>query len=224
MGVIFGMFVDAAQVALGLTTFSWLAWAYVTVLLLVVGPTFVQVAPKVVDPPARLIATDPMRVAVWMPLSIGLFAGATIVLMITIFGAVLAPIGAAMLGMAGYLAISRLLGERLLAPLARGAVAPWLASLAGIAVLRVVRLVPYVGAPAQSLVLWVGMAATTCIAVRMGRQWWRRRLPDEVQFRGETLVEWYPDGDPTDGRPSVGSGRPVLDNVRGNERASRDDD
>jgi hypothetical protein len=217
MGAIVELFVDLAQVALGLTPFSWLVWAYVTILLLVVGPVFVQVAPRLVDPPARLLATDPLRVAVWMPLSLLAAFLATVLLFITIFGAMLAPIGAIALLGAGYLGIARLLGERLLTPLGPASAQPWLAALAGIVVLRLVRLVPYVGAPAQALVGWVAFAAATCVAVRAGRQWWRRRLPDRVQFRGETLVEWYPDGDP-EGGPSVGTGRPVLDNVRGEER------
>ncbi|MCB0879399.1 MAG: hypothetical protein KDC46_10545 [Thermoleophilia bacterium] len=217
MGVFVELFVDLGRIALGLTAFSWLAWAYVTVLLLVVGPVFVQVAPKVVDPPARLLATDPLRVALWLPLSLAVLVFATIALMITIFGAVLAPIGAIMLGLAGYLSVSRLLGERAMAPLLRADVPPWLASLVGILLLRLLRLVPIVGALTHSLVAWVGFAAATCIAVRMARQWWRRRLPDAVQFQGETLVEWYPDGDPHDGRPSTGTGRPVLDNIRGDE-------
>ena len=222
MGVFVELFVDLGRVALGLTTFSWLAWSYVTLLLLVVGPVFVQVAPKVVDPPARLIATDPLRVALWMPLSALLLVVGTIALIITIFGAILAPIAAIMLTLGGYLGFARLLGERTAATLGwRGEVPPWAAAFIGIALLRLLRVVPFVGAAAHSLVLWIGFAAAMCVAARMGRQWWRRRLPDRVQFRGETLVEWYPDGDPDDGKPSTGTGRPVLDNVRGDEDRAR---
>jgi hypothetical protein len=219
MGVFVELFVDMGRIALGLTAFSWLAWAYVSVLLLVVGPVFVQVAPKVVDPPARLIATDPLRVLVWMPLSFVALFVTTILLAITIFGAMLAPILAVMLGLAGYLAIARLLGERTTATLlaAGSAVPPWLAAFVGIALLRLLRAVPYVGAAAHSLVAWVGFAAATCMAVRGARAWHRRRMPDVVQFKGETLVEWYPDGDPADGKPSIGTGRPVVDNIRGEE-------
>jgi hypothetical protein len=221
MGVIVELFVDAGRVALGLTAFSWLLWAYVSALLLVVGPVFVQVAPKVVDPPARLVATDPLRVAMWMPLSILVLFAATVLLFITVFGAVLAPLLALLLCMAGYLAISRLLGERILHAVLGGDVPPWAAAMVGIALLRLLRIVPVVGGAAHSLVAWVGLAAATCAAWRMTRQHWRRRLPDRVQFRGETLVEWYPDGDPVDGVPSVGTGRPVLDNVRGDEDRNR---
>lgn len=218
MGVFVELFADLGRIALGMTAFSWLAWAYVSVLLLVVGPVFVQVAPKVVDPPARLIATDPLRVVLWLPLSfIALFV-TTIALVITIFGAMLTPILALMLGMTGYLSVARLIGERAGARLLSGAaIAPWLAAFIGITILRLVRIVPYVGAAAHSLIAWIGFAAATCMAVRAGLAWHRRRMPDVVQFKGETLVEWYPDGDPADGKPSFGTGRPVVDNIRGEE-------
>lgn len=217
MDVLAQLVVDLGRVALGLTSFSWLAWAYVTVLLLVVGPVFVQVAPKVVDPPARLLATDPLRVVIWMPISLGVLLFGTIALILTIFGSVLAPIGALLLALAGYLALARLAGERLGRVAGIATVPPWLAAMLGIMVLRAVRAVPYVGALAHSLLGWVALAAATCVAVRAARQWHRRRMPDIVQFRGETLVEWYPDGDPVDGKPSIGTGRPVLGNVRGEE-------
>ncbi len=220
MGVFVELFVGLGKVALGLTPFSWVLWAYVTVLLLVLGPVFVQVAPKVVDPPARLIATDPVRVTIWMPLSVLLLFFGTIALVLTIFGAMLMPIVAFGVGMAGYLAISRLIGERLGGGLVSGDVPPWLAAFLGIAVLRAVRAVPFVGAPAHSLVAWIGFAAATYVAVHAAYRWHRRRMPDRVQFRGETLVEWYPEGDPAEG-PSVGTGRPVLDNVRGEEDRAR---
>ncbi|MCW2922047.1 MAG: hypothetical protein JWL76_1921 [Thermoleophilia bacterium] len=221
MGVFVKLFVQMGEVALGLTPFSWLLFAYVSVLLLIVGPVFAQVAPQVVDPPARLIATDPVRVTIWLPLSVLLLFFGTIALVITIFGAMLMPIVAILIGMAGYLAIARLVGERIGAWLGMAAVPPWLAAALGIVALRAVRLVPVVGAAAHSLVAWVGFAAATCASVHLAKQWYRRRLPDARQFRGEMLVEWYPDGDPAEG-PSVGTGRPVLGNVRGDEdRAPR---
>lgn len=216
MGVFVELFVQMGAVALGLTPFSWLLWAYVSVLLLVVGPVFAQVAPQIVDPPARLIATDPVRVTIWMPLSVLLLFFGTIALVITIFGAMLMPIVAILIGMAGYLAIGRLIGERIGGLLGMSSVPAWLAAALGIVALRLLRLVPIVGAAAHSLVAWIGFAAATCVSVHLARQWYRRRLPDERQFRGETLVEWYPDGDPEEG-PSVGTGRPVLGNVRGDE-------
>lgn len=220
MGVFVELFADLGRIALGLSQFSWLGWAYVSLLLLVVGPTFVQVAPRVVDPPARLMATDPLRVALWLPLSFLALFATTIALFITIFGAMLMPIVALMLGLAGYLSLARLLGERVVGWLGVATAPPWLAAFVGIALLRVLRLTPFVGAAAHSLVAWIGFAAATCMAVRGLLQWHRRRMPDVVQFRGETLVEWYPDGDPEDG-PSVGTGRPVLDNVRGEEGRDR---
>lgn len=221
MGAVAQLFVDMGRVALGLTEFSFFLWAYVSAILLLVGPVFVQVSPQVIDPPARLLATDPVRVTIWMPISvIGLFL-VTLFLLITIFGAMLMPILAILVGLAGYLAVGRLLGEQLGRAAGLAEVAPWLAAFVGILVLRLVRLVPYVGAPAHSLVAWVGFAAASCTTVAMAWSWYRRRLPDEQQFRGETLIEWYPDGDPVDGRPAPGTGRPVLENVRGDEDRAR---
>ena len=225
MGVIGELAADVGRIALGMTAFSFVAWAYVTVLLLIVGPVFVQVAPKVVDPPARLIATDPVRVVIWMPLSVLGVIALTGLLLITILGGLLMPIAAILLGLAGYLAVARLLGELAGRWFGAREVAPWLAALIGIIVLRIVRLVPFIGAPAHSLIAWVGLAAATCAFVRAAWAWHRRRLPDAKQFRGETLVEWYPDGDPADGRPTFGTGRPVVDNIRGEEdRAPRPTD
>jgi hypothetical protein len=211
------LFVDLARVALGLAPLSLAAWAYVTVLVLLVGPVMAQAAPRLVDPPARLLAADPLRVAVWLPLSTLVLVMGTIALAITIIGAVLAPLAAIGLALVGYLALAVLVGERLLQRAGVASPAPWLAALVGLLLVRLVRLVPLVGGLAHSIALWIGFAAATCIALRMLRSHWRRRLPDADQFRGETLVEWYPDGDPADGRPSVGTGRPVLDNVRGEE-------
>lgn len=225
MGVIAELLVDSGRVALGLTPFSLLLWAYVSIILLLVGPAFVQVAPQIVDPPARLLATDPVRVVIWMPLSLLALISLTALLLITIFGALLMPIVALLVAMAGYLALARLVGEQAGHALGLPQVAPWLAAAIGIAAFRLVRLVPYAGAPAHTLIVWIGCAAASCAFWRAARAWYRRRLPDETQFRGETLVEWYPDGDPIDGKPSIGTGRPVLDNVRGEEdRASTSED
>lgn len=222
MGVLVELFVDLGRIALGLTPFSLLLWAYVSAVLLLVGPAFAQVAPRIVDPPARLIATDPVRVTAWMPLSaIGLFVG-TVVLIITIFGAMLMPLAALLVALAGYLALARLLGEQLARLVGHAESPPWLAATLGIVTLRLVRLVPVIGAAAHSLAAWIGFAAASCIAVRMLWAWHRRRMPDAVQFRGETLVEWYPDGDPADGRPAPGTGRPVLGNLRGDEDRQRE--
>jgi hypothetical protein len=145
-----------------------------------------------------------------------LFFG-TIALVITIFGAMLMPILAILVGMAGYLAMGRLFGEVTARKLGAGEAPPWLAALIGIAILRLVRLVPILGAAAHSLLVWIAFSAASIATVRMAWSWHKRRLPDAVQFRGETLVEWYPDGDPVDGRPAPGTGRPVLENLRGDE-------
>lgn len=225
MGSIAELFVDFGRVALGLTPFSFLVWGYVTALLLVVGPAFAQVAPKVVDPPARMMATEPVRVVAWMPLSIGVIVGLTVALFITIIAPLLMPLAAVLLGLSGYLALARLVGEAGGRWLGIAAPSPWLATAGGIVAMRVVRLIPFAGGPLHALLAWIGLAAATAMAVQAGWSWHRRRLPDVVQFRGETLIEWYPDGDPADGKPAPGTGRPVLDNIRGDEdRPPRRDD
>lgn len=219
---------EVLRLALGIgTPFSWLAWAYVSVILLVVAPLFAQVAPKVVDPPAVLLGSEPVVVGQWVGLSIVTTFGAILFFVITIIGApaglVIVPTWIVLATLAGYIAIARLGGEQLLVRWGVTAPAPWAATAIGIVVLRLVRAVPFVGAAAHSLVCLTGYAAVCAVSWRLARSWHRRRMPDAEQFRGETLVEWYPDGDPEDGAPSVGTGRPVLGNVRGDEdRAAGD--
>lgn len=203
--------------------FSFLAWVLVTGLLVVVGSVFAQVSPRIVDPPARMAATRPERVAAWMGLSIVLTFVVTGIFVVSIIGAVPAPVivplWILLATLAGYVALGRGLGERLLvsAGMPVASVAPWMATAAGILVFRLVRVVPYVGAAAHSLICLFGYAAVSVVAWDAARSWHRRRMPDAEQFAGETLVEWYPEGDPKDGRPAVGTGAPVLGNIRGEE-------
>jgi hypothetical protein len=219
---------EVLRLSLGIgTPFSWLAWAYVSVILLVVGPVFAQVAPKVVDPPAVLLGSDPVVVGRWVGLSIFATFAALAFFVITIIGApaglVIVPSWLVLATMAGYIALARLVGELLLVRWSVAAPPPWAATAIGIVAFRLVRAVPFVGAAAHSLLCVTGYAAVCAVTWRLARSWHRRRMPDAEQFRGETLVEWYPDGDPEDGAPSVGSGRPVLGNIRGDEdRASGD--
>lgn len=219
MGRLFG---DALQIALGVgVEFSFAFWLIVTVMLVIVGPLIVQVSPKVIDPPGRLIATRPERVALWLPLSLAMTAGLVVFLFVTIVGAPLAlfiPLLGIFVSGAGYLALARIVGERVLAVQRTGrSVPPGVSALVGIVLFRLVRLIPFVGAFAHSMICWIGYAATCAVLWSVARSWHRRRMPDSSQFAGETLVEWYPDGDPADGKPAIGTGRPVLGNLRGEE-------
>ncbi|MCW2955552.1 MAG: hypothetical protein JWO69_421, partial [Thermoleophilia bacterium] len=202
---------DVFRIALGYRVgFSLPFWAFVTGMLLMVGPLIVQVGPRFVDPPARFIAARPDRVGLWMPLSLVATLATVFFLFVTVLAAPLAifvPIVAIFVGGIGYLATARLVGERLFAKVGV-VVAPGVAALIGIILFRLVRLVPYVGAAAHTFIAWVGYAAMCAIIWAGAMSWYRRRMPDARQFEGETLVEWYPDGDPDDGRPSIGTGRP----------------
>lgn len=222
MDVFINLGADTLKILLGFTTFSWIAWGLTSVLLLVTGPILVQAMPRFVDPVSRKVVLDPLKVVIWMPLSTGAAFLITIGLVITIFGAVLAPLFILGLLLVGYLAVARIIGSKVLpATIQHTDFSPLLTTMVGILILRVVRLVPVVGALTHSLLIWIGFAAACLTAVEAARRWWRRRLPDEQQFRGELLVEWYPDGDPENHRANVGDGRPVLGNIRGDEKDSK---
>jgi hypothetical protein len=215
------LIVDVLRVAFGVgIDFSFIAWAYVSAILLLVGPLFAQIAPRVIEPPARVLASEPRVVAWWLPLSWLATFGVVLFLAITIVGipaAMLVPLIVIVLALGGYVALARLTGERLAVQLGAKTVPPvWLATLIGITLFRLIRLVPFVGAAAHSLIAWISYAAVCLVLYRAARSWHARRMPDAQQFAGETLIEWYPEGDPVDG-PRVGTGRPVIGNIRGDE-------
>lgn len=211
---------DILRLALGVgVPFSWTLWLAVSALWLLVGPPLALVAPRVIDPIAAQVVARPERVALWMPGSIVATFGVIFGLALTIVGiplTVLVVAAIPLLLAAGYLAVALVLGDvasrRLWRPLPA-----WAAALLGLALLRLLRALPLIGAAAQSVVLWVGYASAAALLWAAVRSWHRRRMPDVEQFAGETLVEWYPDGDPADGRPAVGTGRPVVGNLRGEE-------
>lgn len=219
-----GLISDSARALFGVHVhFYVVAWLFVTILLVCLGPMFVQVAPKLYGPPARLAANDPMRVALWSVGFVGLLILAVLVAAATVVAAV--PLLVVLLawafgaGFVGYFAMSWLIGERILVR-ARGldtAPPPWLSTLVGLGVVRGLRLVPLVGGMLHACVVLAGCGACAAVTWRLVLGWHRRRMPDVEQFQGETLVEWYPDGDPEDGRPSIQTGRPVVGNIRGEE-------
>jgi hypothetical protein len=201
--------------------FNALVWALVTLVFVLVGPFIVTVSPKVMEPPAVLLAKHPNRVAIWLGGSLVATFATILFLFITIVGAPaasLVPVFVLLATLAGFFAFARLIGDSLLRRATSMALPPpWAAVLVGIILLRLVRVIPFIGAAAFSVVLWIGYAAMCAVTWDRLRSWHRRRMPDAKQFRGETLVEWYPQGDPRDGKPAVGTGAPIVANVRGDE-------
>lgn len=222
---------DVTRALLGLgTDLSLIAWGFVTVLLVAIGPMLVHVGPRVFGPPARLAAAEPTRVTGWsFAFVLSLTVSALLAMALAI---VAAPVLLLLLtwalgaGFVGYFAMAWLLGDRIAAwSGAAQAPPPWLAALLGLVVIRLVRLVPFVGGLLHAVVILAGCGAVTAVTWRLALAWHRRRMPDAQQFAGEVLVEWYPDGDPEDGRPAVQTGRPVVGNIRGEEdRVQREDD
>ena len=221
------LFSDVASIALGTEfTFSWIAWAYFTVLVMVVGSVMAVVAGRVLDPMAALAGGRPLRVVKWMvPALIGSMLLVAVSFLTVIFAgiAVVLAFGLLVLGLFGYLALGLVVGDvavRLLRggmPLTdEGSPPPWLAALVGLLLIRLLRIVPFLGGFLHGMAVWFAFTAAFVVAWDVALSWHRRRLPDHIQFEGETLVEWYPDGDPEEG-PSVGTGRPVLENLRGEE-------
>ncbi|MCW2973122.1 MAG: hypothetical protein JWN72_1395 [Thermoleophilia bacterium] len=213
---------DVLDLMLGVgVPFRPLVWLLVTLVFLLVGPFVVTVSPRLMDPPGVLLAARPERVAAWLGGSLLMTFAAIFFLAITIVGApavFLVPVYVTLATIGGFFAFARVVGHGLLRRYASiDSPVAWQSVLVGIVVLRLTRVLPFVGAAAFSLVLWIGFAAMSAVAWDRLRSWHRRRMPDKRQFQGETLVEWYPAGDPADGRPSVGTGTPVVGNVRGDE-------
>jgi hypothetical protein len=225
MGTVNDLLQDVLRLMLGIgVDFHPLVWALVTLLLLLVGPLLVTVSPRVIDPAAVLMATQPNRVAAWVGGSLAATFGVVLFLAITIVGApaaFLVPVWVLLATLAGLFAFAQLAGDRALRAMSVAAPPPWAAAAVGLILFRLVRLVPLIGAPAFSIICWIGYAAVCALAWDRARSWHRRRMPDAQQFAGETLVEWYPEGDPDDGKPSIGTGAPVVGNVRGDEDDAR---
>lgn len=185
---------DMALFAVGrLYEFSLLSWLGMTVLLALIGPVMAAVAQPVLDPVAVVVALRPGRAVAWMLLSTVLLPTVLLGLVLTWVGVPLAVIvlfGAAMLGGVGYLAVALIWGDRLVRAVGASA-APWASMLVGVVALRLLRLIPFVGAGIHSLVVWIGFGAAVAVSWDVARSWHRRRLPDNVQFANEDLIEWH---------------------------------
>lgn len=217
---------DLARLVTGIgADFSWLAWAYISILILLIGPLIVQVSPRVMRPTARLAATQKTRVTAWIVVSLLVTFGAIMLLFATFVAAPAAVfvllwlLGASFFG---YLALSQLVGQLIITRLGGEKSPPWLSALIGLLTFRLIRLIPIVGGLLHTGLTLYGYGAICALSWYLALAWHKRRMPDSKQFDGELLVEWYPDGDPEDGKPSTQTGRPVIDNVRGDEDDKQD--
>lgn len=193
------LFLTLLQFAAGtLWGFSFSVWAGVTAVLLLAGTMLAAAVPQVLDPIAVEVALRPRRVALWAPITLVVLPAATVALVLTIIGAPLAILllfGALVGGALGYLGAGLILGDRVLTR--AGYVAPpWLACIVGVLLLRLVRLVPVIGGALHLIVALFALAAAAVIARDLAWSWHLRRLPDDVQFRDEGIIEWDPDTGP----------------------------
>jgi hypothetical protein len=153
------------------------------------------VAGPLIEPVAVEIALRPRRVAKWLGWSVLGWIALVMLFVVTIVGspiAVLVLFAALLVGGVGYLAAGLIVGDRVARGLLNAELPSWQAVLIGIALFRLVRLVPYAGGVVHGLVVWVGFAAASALAWDKARSWHARRLPDKVQFRDENIIEWHP--------------------------------
>lgn len=168
------------------------AWVAVTVALALVGIALATLGGTLGQPVAVIVARKPRRVVLWMVVVAIVVPLALLLLVVTIIGATLAVVALfalALVGVVGYLAAAMLVGDRL-ARAAGVLLTPWAAVLAGVLVFRLLRLVPFAGAPLHSAIVWFGLAAAGAALWDAALSWHQRRLPDEVQFDNSTLIEW----------------------------------
>lgn len=186
---------DVLGFALGqLVPFSWVAWLLLTLLLAGIGAALVGAVPRLFEPIAVEVALRPGRIAWWLIISALGVPLLLAFLILTIVGAPFSVVIAFALllgGVIGYLSVAYLAGDRISRALGRE-LPGWQAVVVGVLAFRIIRLIPIIGAPAHSMIAWVAFAATCAIGWDLVRSWWRRRLPDNVQFRDEDIIEWNP--------------------------------
>lgn len=173
--------------------FSWLIWIGVTLSLIALAMVLTTIAHRLVDPIAVQLQIHRSRVAAWVPLSIigwSLLGG---MLLISLIGAplvIVVILVAAGAGYVGIVALALVVGTRIMVAVRGVEPPPWQAAIVGMLVLRLVRVIPFVGAFAFGVITLIGMAAASALLWDKALSWHRRRLPDDVQFAGETLIEW----------------------------------
>jgi hypothetical protein len=183
---------QALTAGLGLGEFVFAFWLLATCSLLVLVPLAVVATGPLVDPVAVLVALSPSRAARMALLAIAASALAFFLLVASWFGTPLAialAVVAVVVFLYGYAGVCVAIGDRALRSV--GIDAPmWLASIVGVVVLRVLRLVPVVGGIAHAAVAFIGFGAASAALTDKAVSWHRRRLPDEEQFAGERITEW----------------------------------
>lgn len=173
--------------------FSWLIWLGVTVSLIALAAVLSTIAPRLVDPIAIEIAVRPARIATWIPLSFLMWGLLSMILFISIIAApliVIVFLGATAAAVIGLIALSMIVGDRVSYRYLHKTIAPWKAAVIGMALARLIRAIPYVGAFVFGLIMLVALAAASALIWDKSLSWHRRRLPDDVQFAGENLIEW----------------------------------
>ncbi len=190
---------DVMSFAAGTATqFSLSIWLFMTLLLVGVGVVMILALPQLFEPIAVEIALRPGRVAAWIPISIIVVPFVLALLMATIVAAPLSVVAVFILAVwtvCGYLSLAYVVGDRMARAAGRD-VQPFIALIIGLVAIRLLRVIPIVGAIAHSIVVLIALAATCAVGWDMLRSWHKRRLPDHVQFRDENLTEWLPDDAP----------------------------
>jgi len=174
---------------LGWTGFSFSVWLLITLVLLLGGFVMTSLGATVVDPVAVELVVRPHRVQLWIPISLVALPLLFGFLVATIVGSPLAVIflfGVFLAGLLGYIAVALIVGDRI-ARRAGWKLPPWQLSLMGIATIRLIRLVPYVGGVVHTVWILFGLAATTAVSWDIALSWHKRRLPDNsaIQERRE---------------------------------------
>jgi hypothetical protein len=185
---------DVARLLLEPVT-SYTFWLFVTLVLVASGVVLATIGERLLRPISVEVALRPGRVLLWMPLSIIAIPLAMTALILTIIGAGLAVILVlaipVFVGVA-YCAVGELVGVDVLRRSRDAAVHPAVAVAVGVTLLRLTKLVPFFGPLIQLLILWFLLAAVCAVLKDAAWSAYRRRLPDDVQFEGDGVVEWNP--------------------------------
>lgn len=186
---------DVMSFAVGTATqFSLSIWLFMTLLLIGVGVVMILALPQLFEPIAVEIALRPGRVVAWIPISLIGVPLVIALLMATIVAAPLSVVAVFVLAIwtvGGYMSLAYVMGDRIARASGRD-VPPYVALIIGLVVIRMLRLLPIIGASLHSLIVLIALAATCAVGWDMLRSWHKRRLPDHVQFRDENLTEWNP--------------------------------
>ncbi len=179
--------------------FSWVIWLLVTAALILVSFILVGAIPRTTSEVAVEHARKPGKSFVWglacLVLS-GLLMSLLVVTVVGIPVAMLVAIYLVCAAIFGYIAVGMVWADRVARLAGSESLNPYLAAVSGVALFRVIRLIPFgIGSIFQALVFVVSVGATTILAWQMAISWYNRRLPDHVQFKDDGVIEWPEDPD-----------------------------